>query len=192
MERVTPDLVFENVGVDYAGPLYVKYGSVRKPTVLKAYVSVFVSLSVKAVHLELVSDLTAESFIATLRRFIARRGHPSMIWSDNGTNFVGANRELKELCDFLEQQQVQGLISDFCTSRRIVWKFILERSPHLGGLWEAAVKSFKSHLKRVTTNIRLTFEGMTTVLSQIEACLNSRPLTVLSSNVDGVFPDTSS
>ena len=96
MERVTPDSIFENVGVDYAGPLYVKYGSVRKPIVLKSYVCVFVSLSVKAVHLELVSDLTTEAFIAALRRFMARRGHPSMIWSDNGTNFRGANRELRE------------------------------------------------------------------------------------------------
>ncbi len=78
MERVTPDSIFENVGVDYAGPLYVKYGSVRKPTVLKSYVCVFVSLSVKAVYLELVSDLTTEAFIAALRRFMARRGHPSI------------------------------------------------------------------------------------------------------------------
>ena len=186
MERITPDSIFKNVGVDYAGPLYVKYGSVRKPTVLKAYVCVFVSLSVKAVHLELVSDLTAESFISALRRFIARRGHPAMIWSDHGTNFVGANRELKELSDFLDQQRVQDLVSGFCSSKRIAWKFIPEHSPHFGGLWEAAVKSFKTHLKRVTTNIKLTFEEMTTVLSQIEACLNSRPLTPLSSNVDGV------
>ena len=82
MERVTPDAVFENVGVDYAGPLYIKYGPIRKPTVIKAYVGVFVSMTIKAVHLELISDLTAESFIAALRRFISRRGHPSMIWSD--------------------------------------------------------------------------------------------------------------
>ena len=64
MERVTPDTVFENVGVDYAGPLYIKYGPIRKPTVIKAYVGVFVSMTIKAVHLELISDLTAESFIA--------------------------------------------------------------------------------------------------------------------------------
>ncbi len=151
MERVTPDAVFENVGVDYAGPLYIKYGPIRKPTVIKAYVGVFVSMTIKAVHLELISDLTAESFIAALRRFTSRRGHPSMIWSDHGTNFVGANRELKEFSDFLDQQRVQGLVSEFCSSRRIVWKFIPERSPHFGGLWEAAVKSFKAHLKRVTT-----------------------------------------
>ncbi len=79
IERVTPDLVFENVGVDYVRPVYVKYGYVRKPTVVKAYICVFVSLSVKAVHLELVSDLTTDAFISALRRFIARRGKPKVI-----------------------------------------------------------------------------------------------------------------
>ena len=74
-ERITPDVVFEHVGLDFAGPLYLKRGSVRKPTILKSYVCVFVSMSVKAVHLELVSDLSTESFIACLRRFVARRGN---------------------------------------------------------------------------------------------------------------------
>ena len=76
VERLTPDRPFANVGIDYAGPFYVKYGYVRKPTIVKAYVSVFVSLSIKAVHLELVSDLTSDTFIVCLRRFIARRGSP--------------------------------------------------------------------------------------------------------------------
>ncbi len=102
-----------------------------------------------------------------------------MIWR---INFVGANQELKEFSDFLDQQRVQGLVSEFCSSRRIVWKFP-ERSPHFGGLWEAAVKSFKAHLKRVTTNVKLTYKEMTTVLNQIEACLNSRPL---APNTDGI------
>ena len=87
-ERLMPGLVFEHVGIDYAGPVYIKYGFIHKPTIVKAYVCVFVSLSVKAVHLELVSDLTTEAFIAALRHFIARRGRPSIIWSDHGTNFL--------------------------------------------------------------------------------------------------------
>ena len=95
LERVTPGSVFQRV-VDYAGLVKVKYGMVRKPTIVKAYICcVFVSLSVKAVHLEAVTDLTSEAFIAALRRFIARQGYPTLIWSDNGTNFVGANREIK-------------------------------------------------------------------------------------------------
>ena len=106
IERITPGAVFDQTGVDYAGPVYIKYGYVRKPTVIKAYVCVFVSLTVKAVHLELVSDLSSEAFIATLRRFISHRGKPSLIWSDNGTKFVGASREFQELADILERQKI--------------------------------------------------------------------------------------
>ena len=189
-ERVTPDAVFERVGLDYAGPFLLKYGPTRKPTVIKAYVCVFVSLTVKAVHLELVSDLTTDAFIATLRRFIARRGKPSLIWSDHGTNFVGAVRELRQFIDFFQDQKTQGLISEFCAMQNITWKFIPERAPHFGGLWEAAVKSMKAHLKRVIGETKLTFEEFTTILTQVEACLNSRPLTPLPCNGDTVEPLT--
>ena len=148
-ERITPDSVFDRVGLDYAGPFLVKYGSVRKPTIVKSYLCVFVSLSVKAVHLELVSDLTSEAFIAALRRFTARRGYPSLLWSDHGTNFVGANRELKEFNQFLQKQITQCSISEFCSTKNIIWKFIPEHSPHFGGLWESTVKSVKIHLKKI-------------------------------------------
>ena len=88
LERVTPNSVFERVGVDYAGPVYLKQGHIRKPVILKAYVCIFVSLTVKAVDIELVGDLTTEAFLASLRCFIARCGKPTLIWSDHGTNFV--------------------------------------------------------------------------------------------------------
>ena len=126
LERVTPGPVFEKVGVDYAGTFLVKYGMVRKPTLVKAYMCVFVSLSVKAVHLEAVSDLTSEAFIAALRHFIAHWGHPSLIWSDNG--------QLKELYDFLAQQKMESIIAEFCTSRNMEWRFIPEHGPNFGGL----------------------------------------------------------
>lgn len=178
-ERVTPDAVFNNVGLDYAGPVYLKQGSVRKPVVVKAYVCVFVSLSTKAVHIEAVSDLTSEAFIACLKRFISRRGKPTLLWSDHGTNFVGAKRILKELYEFLKESQTNQTIADFCSTQGIQWDFIPERAPHFGGLWESAVKSLKTHLHRIVGNSRLNFEELTTVLSQIEACLNSRPLGVV-------------
>ena len=89
---------------------------------------------------------------------------------------MGAKRELRELRDFLSSQANQGVMSEFCSSRRIEWKYIPERSPHFGGLWESAVKSTKTHLKRVISAVKLTFEEFTTVLAQVEACLNSRPL----------------
>ena len=87
--------------LEYSGPLYLKRGSVRKPTILKSYVCVFVSMFVKAVYLELVTDLSTDSFIACLRRFISRRGKPFSVCSDHGTDFVGANMILKELYAFL-------------------------------------------------------------------------------------------
>ena len=176
-ERVTPDLVFDRVGVDYAGPLQLKLGSTRKPVIVKSYV---------CVHLELVSDLSTDPFIACLRRFISRRGKPTLIWSDHGTNSVGATSEIKELVKFLEAQKAQGEISSFCSVQNIQWRFIPEHAPHFGGLWEAAVKSFKSHLRRVVGNVKLTFKELTTVLSQIEACLNSRPLVALPLADNGV------
>ena len=176
-ERVNPGFIFEKVGMDYAGPINIKYGHVRKPVIVKAYICIFVSLSVKAVHIELVSDLTSEAFIAALRRFIARRGYPTLLWSDNGTNFTGADRQLRELFQFIKSQSTERAVSEFCSSKGIEWRFIPERSPHFGGLWEAAVKSMKFHLRRVVSSeVKLTFEEMTTVLCQIEACLNSRPL----------------
>ncbi len=184
LERVTPGSVFEKVGVDYAGPFHVKYGMVRKATTVKAYICIFVSLAVNAVHLEIVSDLTAEAFIATLRRFIARRGYPSLIWSDHGTNFVGANRELKELYGFLAQQRTEGIVSEFCATRNIEWRFIPEHGPHFGVIWEAAVKSTKTHLKRIMGHVKLTNEELATILAQVDACLNSRPLVPINSPDD--------
>ena len=165
--------------LDYAGPFYIKYGHVRKPTIVKSYGSVFVSLSVKVVH---VSDLTAEAFIACLRCFISRRGKPALIWSDHGTNFVGAAREIKEIFTFLDDQKSQDAVSEFCSVQGIRWKFIPEHSPHFEGLWEAAIKSMKKHLKHAVGSVKLTFEELT----QVEACLNSRPLVSLPPDDDGI------
>ena len=185
-ERITPGPIFDKVGIDYAGPVLIKYGYVRKPTVVKAYVCVFVSLTVKAVHLELVTDLTTDAFIACLRRFISRRGCPSLIWSDNGTNFVGAANGIKELFVFLKNQETQDKISSYLTNQNITWKFIPQRSPHFGGLWEAAVKSMKYHLRRIVGDLKLTYEELSTVLTQVEACLNSRPLVPLMFSDDNI------
>ena len=127
----------------------------------------------------MVSDLTTEAFLASLRRFIARCGRPTLVWSDNGTDFVGAKNELKELGEIFEHQKSQENISKFCKSQNIEWKFLPECTPHFGGFWEAAVKSTKYPLKRIVSIVKLTFEEMSTVLTQIEACLNNRPLVPL-------------
>ncbi|XP_060831545.1 uncharacterized protein LOC132915753 [Bombus pascuorum] len=180
--RVTESRPFTNVGVDYCGPFHIKERRDRNRRQVKAYVAIFVCLAVKAVHIELVGDLTSEAFIATLRRFIARRGFCSTIHSDNGTNFVGANNELRELHELLRSNDHNSKVASFLSDKHIEWHFIPPHTPHFGGLWEAAVKSFKRHLKRVIGNELLTFEQFNTLIIEIEAILNSRPLTPISSD----------
>ena len=88
------------------------------------------------------------------------------------------------MVDFLEQQRTQNKISNFCAAEHINWRFIPERVPHFGGLWEAAIKSMKQHLRRTMGEKKLTFEECTTLLTQIESCLNSRPLVPLPTQGD--------
>jgi len=173
-ERIIPDMVFEHVVLIFQ--VHLKQGSTCKPVIVKSYVCIFVSMSVKAVHLELVFDLSTELFISCLRRFIARRGKPSSIHSDYGTNFIGACRVLKELYAFLLSKETEETICNFCSTQNNNWHFIPKCSPFLGGLWEVAEKSFKTHLRRVVGNYKIDFEEMSTVLAQVEAFLNSRPL----------------
>lgn len=183
--RITPAPVFSNTGVDYAGPIYLKEAG-RKTVVYKAYICVFVCMATKAIHLEVVSNLTAGNFIAALQRFISRRGIVANLYSDNGTTFVGANHELAALRQLFEDQATQRKLNDFCVSKGIQWHFIPPRSPHFGGIWEAGVKSAKYHLKRVVGETKLTFEEMSTFLTQCEAILNSRPLIPISNDPNDV------
>lgn len=132
-------------------------------------------------HLEVVSDYTAEAFLAALRRFISRRGVCSTLRSDCGTNFVGADTELRAL--FTASHPERRTIERRLFEEHIRWKFNPPSAPHFGGIWEAAVKSVKHHLRRVLGDAKPTYEEMST-LTQIEACLNSRSLQVLSDDRD--------
>lgn len=178
-DRITPAPPFSNVGIDYCGPFYIKERRFRNRAKIIVYIAVFVCLVVKAVHLEVVSDMTTEAFIAELRRFIARRGRPRTISSDNGTNFVGARNEIKEIQALLSSDK-HNKVQEFLTKTEIIWKFIPPLSPHSGGTWEAAVKSFKHHVRRVIGKELLCFEDMNTFVIEIESILNSRPISPMS------------
>ena len=190
-DRVSITPAFGSTSLDFAGPFTLKRGHTRKPSYIKAYLCLFVCLSTKAVHIEVVSDLTTLAFMAALRRFVARRGCPNTISSDNGSNFIGAKNNLKELYSFLQSTDTNSNIHQYLLSRRITWNNIPERAPHFGGLWESAVKKMKYHLKRVVGSQILTYEELSTVSAQVEACLNSRPLLATTShNPDGITPLT--
>ncbi|XP_017788506.1 PREDICTED: uncharacterized protein LOC108571047 [Habropoda laboriosa] len=175
--------------LDYAGPFLIKEKT-RSKTTLKAYLCIFVCFSTKAVHLELAIDMTSQSFLNCLKRFISRRGLCHTIFSDNGTNFVGARNELLDLSKLLTDKEHHQRVKKFLSENNIQWNLIPPRAPHFGGLWEGAVKSTKYHLKRVIGETRLTYEELYTILTQIEACLNSRPLSPLSDDPTDLSPLT--
>lgn len=180
-ERVTPSPPFTICGVDYAGPFQVKCSNTRGTKSMKGYVALFVCFTTKAIHLEFVSSLSTETFLAALKRFIARRGKPYKIYSDQGTNFVGANNTLnKELRKAIKQAEEDA--AKRLANEGITWVFNPPATPHFGGLWEAGVKSLKWHLKRTLSSTTLSYEEFATVLTEVEAVLNSRPLTSLSSD----------
>lgn len=161
---------FQCVGVDFGGPFAVTLSKSRGSKSMKSYVCLFVCFTTKALHLELVSDLTSDAFLAALRRFIARRGRCNFIFSDRGTNFKGAYRDMLKY------------MHNAVDTEKIDWSFNPPSGPHFGGLWESGIKSVKSHLLRVIGDQVLSYEEFYTVLTQIEALLNSRPLCPLSND----------
>lgn len=182
VQRVTQAHPFERVGIDYAGPISIKQSRLRRPVISKGYICVFVCFTTKAVHLELATDLTTANFIACFKRFASRRGLPSDVFSDNASTFIGARNQLADLYKLFKSQDHQRQVHDYGLKNNIRFHFIPKYSPVFGGLWEASVRSTKFHLKRTITTHVLTYEEMCTILTQIEAVLNSRPLLPLTSN----------
>ncbi|XP_055840968.1 uncharacterized protein LOC129908493 [Episyrphus balteatus] len=180
--RIQPARPFINTGVDFCGPVSTHY-KIRGKKPQKSYIAIFCCFSTKACHLELVTDLTAQGFIGALKRFMAKRGHCRNIYCDNATNFVGAkNQLLSELMAFLESPKEREKISSSCVTKGCDFHFIPPRSPHFGGLWEAAVKSSKHLLQHTLAGASLTYEELETVATQVEAILNSRPITPMSTS----------
>ena len=146
----------------------------------KDYVCVFVCFSTKAIHLEAKSDLSTTTFLSAFQRFVARRG--CHLHSNNGTNFVGA-------CIILARAFVQTTKQANPANyghQNVQWHFLLAGAPHMGGLWEAGVKSFKAHIRKIGGPFKYTFEEFSTLLVRIEACLNSRPISPQSDDPSGL------
>ena len=129
-QRVLPAHPFQITGVDYAGPLTLKKGHTRKPVLIKAYLAIFICLATKAVHLEVIEDLSTEDFLAGLRRFISRRGLPTEIHSDNGSNFVGAKNDLQQLYQFLQSSKTNESIASYLLSQQLTGS-VFQKGPPL-------------------------------------------------------------
>lgn len=141
--RVNACRPFLRSGVDYAGPINIRSAKGRGQHAYKRYICLFVCMVTRAVHLETVSDLAAQGFLTAFRRFVARRGHCGDVWSDNGTNFVGAERELKNLIT-KERSSIANEIASNVAMNGTNWHFIPPRTPNFGGLREAGIKSTAS------------------------------------------------
>ncbi|XP_013419027.1 uncharacterized protein LOC106179805 [Lingula anatina] len=171
--RVTPgNPPFTYTGVDYFGPFHVKQG--RK--LMKRYGCIFTCLTIRAIHIEIAHSLDTSSFINALQRFISRRGMPKEISSDNGTNFTGADRELKEAVQGWNQTK----LGEFFRQREIKWNFNPPAASHMGGSWERQIRTIRKVLSGVMREQTLDDEGLSTLMCTVESIVNSRPLTYVS------------
>ena len=180
--RVDNSPPFCHVGIDFAGPLYISGQTGNK----KCYICLFMCTTTRAVHLELVESLEVESFIRCFRRLTARRGVPATVLSDNAKTFKAASKEIRKLLHsprLTEHFSLQG----------VKWKWIVELSPWKGGIWERLIRSTKRCLVKVVGRSLLSYSELSTLLVEIEAVINSRPLTYVFDDSDGIsYPLTPS
>ena len=168
--RLSQKPAFTYVGIDYALPLYIKVSG--QPALQKVYVLLFTCCSVRSVHLELATDLSVDVFIRCLRRFAARRGLPELIISDNAKTFKAADKILSKLFSYPR-------VKKFLASKRIDWRFDVDKAPLWGGFFERLIQNTKRCLRKTLRNAKLNYDELHTALVEVEGTLNSReePLT---------------
>lgn len=182
-DRLYPDLPpFSHVGIDYFGPIEVKRGRAQ----VKRWEVIFTCLVSRAIHLEMANFLTTDSCINAIRRFICRRGSVVSIRTDCGTNFIGAQRELQEALKALNHQKIQNTF----LTEGIKWIFNPPFGAHYGGVWERLIKLVKKILTSVLKQQTLDDETLSTALCEVEAILNDRPITTVSSHPNDLEPLT--
>ena len=169
-ERVAQSLPFQFIGLDYLGPVLVKEGT----KVIKSWICLFTCLAVHAIHLEWVKNLTPEQFLSCLRKYIARRGKPQLIISDNVPQFkvvkTAVDRQRKQL--MLDEE-----VRQYITEGGIKWQFTTALAPWQGGFYERLVEVVKCSLQKSIGQKRLTLEQLITILAEFEGFVNTHPLT---------------
>ena len=178
--RVNDEPPFAVTGVDYTGALTVR---AKGGSTCKAYICLFTCASTRAVHLELVPDLSMEAFLQAFRRFCSRKSVPRTMFSDNATTFMAASNHLKRLCG-------SSSVQDVLAQKGTEWRFIPKRAPWYGGWWERLIGITKSTLKKVLGRACISYEALQTVLTEVEAVINDRPLTYVTSDSNDPEPLT--
>jgi len=167
--------------VDFTGALYVRTTEGER----KVYLCLFTCAASRAIHLEIVTDLTVESFLQAFRRFAGRRSIPKLLLSDNASTYLAAAEELKYLFSSTD-------LSESLSRKGTEWKFIPKRAPWFGGFWERLIGLTKSTLKKILGGTHATLESLQTIVVEVEALLNDHPLTYVSCDLDDLEPVTPS
>ncbi|KRZ83007.1 Protein HIRA [Trichinella sp. T8] len=171
-DQTNPAPAPARVGMDFTIPLFV---GVTKKATAPRYACLITCMVSRAIHLELVVEMSTVGVLQTLRRFMPRRGRPATIQTDNFRSFQSAASELRRLWREIDVDQVQRYLA----GQRIQWKFIPQRAPWMGGYWARFVRTTKESLRNVLGQALLDDEGLRTLLCEVEACLNAWPLTLL-------------
>ena len=175
-------VIFTNVGVDYLGPFAI----VHRVTGVKTYICLFTCLVKRAIHLEVAEDLSTDKCLTAIRRFIARRGQPRLFLSDNGSNFLGARKQIRRKPLMLDHDYIK----DQLLNQSVEWKLNPPSAPHFGGVWERLVLCVKRALLLNIGSAKLTTDVFATIVSEAERLVNSRPLTHVRSNHEDDNPLT--
>ncbi|CAG2212564.1 unnamed protein product [Mytilus edulis] len=171
-DQKIPDKPPFTVGIDYFGPLNDKVGR----SVVKRYGCLFTCLTTRAVHIEVAHSLTTDSFISAFQRFTSRRGIPEKVYSDNGTNLVSGESELRK---YIEQWN-RTKISSYMSHKDINCTFNPPNASHRGGVWEKMIRTTRKILRVLANEQLLTDEKLLTFMAEAERIVNDRPITLVS------------
>ncbi|XP_074648982.1 uncharacterized protein LOC141904302 [Tubulanus polymorphus] len=181
-DRITPAPPFTNVGLDFFGPFEIKRGR----AVVKRYGCIFTCLVVRAIHIEVCDNLSTDSFINALRRFMSRRGYPDKIRCDNGTNFIGGSKELKREFEAWNQKKIHETL----LQKDVEWLFNPPSALHWGGVWERCIRTIRKSLSFVMKLQLVNEEEFRTLICEVESIVNGRPITPVTSDPDDLEPLT--